>query len=117
MEDCSSLERCIFLRNLRFLSVAGIKHGICVTTDLEELNLYVDDCDRYDLQSRKKEYHWTIFVLILPLIRYSGTEFDSHNSHFPYIAFNLLCMPQPSGKAGHALSVILSYMVCSFNRL
>ena len=24
-----------------------------------------------------KEYHWTIFVLILPLIRYSGTDFDS----------------------------------------
>ena len=114
MEDCSSLEHCIFLRILRFLSVAGIKHGICVTTDLEELNLYVDDCDRYDLQSKKKEYHWTIFVLMLPLIRYSGTEFDSYNSHFPYIA---LCMPQPSGKAGHALSVILSYMVCSFNRL
>ena len=52
MEDCSSLEHCIFLRNLRFLSVAGIKHGICVTTDLEELNLYGDDCDRYDLQER-----------------------------------------------------------------
>ena len=91
MEDCSSLEHCIFLRNLRFLSVAGIKHGICVTTDLEELNLYGDDCDRYDLQSRKKEYHWTIFVLILPLIRYSGTEFDSYNSHFPYIA-SIFCV-------------------------
>ena len=108
MEDCSSLEHCIFLRILRFLSVAGIKHGICVTTDLEELNLYVDDCDRYDLQSKKKEYHWTIFVLMLPLIRYSGTEFDSYNSHFPYIA---LCMPQPSGKAGHALSVIYGLLI------
>ena len=82
---------CIFLRNLRFLSVAGIKHGICVTTNLEELNLYVDDCDRYNLQSRKKEYHWTIFVLISPLIRYSGTEFDSYNSHFPYIA-SIFCV-------------------------
>ena len=54
----------------------------------------------------RKKYHWTIIVLILPLIRYSGTEFESYNSHFPYIASIFLCMPQPSGKAGHALSVI-----------
>ena len=67
--------------------------------------------------SLERKYHWMIFVLILPLIRYSGTDFDPYNSHFPCIASIFLRMPQPSGKAGHAISVILSYMVCSFNQL
>ena len=55
MDNCSSLE-CTFY-NIFFYAICvsspllvalhRIKHGICVTTDLEELNLYGDDCDPY----------------------------------------------------------------------
>ena len=38
----------------------------------------------------EKEYHWTIFVLILPLIRRSDTDFDSFRYYRPLMAIGSL---------------------------
>ena len=109
MDDCSSLEHCVFyaicVSCLSLVALHHIKRGICVTTDLEELNLYGDDGDGYDLQSRKNEYHWTIFELILRLIRYSGTDLTLITVIFhTKLQYFCVCLnrQEMEGKAGHA---------------